>query len=95
MIINFSQSQALSIKQCYGNEIVVGVTLLGYGREHVTCCLREWSQIDRRPGTYCSTRTTETRHDVRTRATELYKHRNFTNLEILEITCFSNNNLCI
>ena len=27
-----------------GNEIVVGVTLLGYGAKHVTCCLRESSK---------------------------------------------------
>ena len=42
MIIIFSQSQALSPQHCYGDEIVVGVSLLGYHRKHVTCCLREF-----------------------------------------------------
>ena len=38
---NFQPITSFVSLELLGNEIVVGVTLLGYGRKHVTCCLRE------------------------------------------------------
>ena len=42
---NFQPITSFDSLALLGNEIVVSVSLLGYGGKHVTCCLRESSTV--------------------------------------------------
>ena len=44
---NFQPISSFVSLALLSNEIVVGVTLLGYGGKYVTCCLREYKSLNK------------------------------------------------